>query len=486
MEKVILLALDGLSWNAINRLLNEGKLTNIKKIIQNGAYGIQKAEEPLISPRIWTSIFTGKKVDKHGIIDFYSKEEDLNASQIWTILQRYNKKIGIYRPLGAWSVQKVNGFFIPSFLAFTKDAYPTKYRMISELDQIARETKEQRIPSKILIKSFLKFLKLGFPLKKLIKIIYYSILLFFKKNPAKKLFLRKKIELTIHTNFFLKIIKKYNPEFAVLYENSCDSISHRYWYNFSKNIESSDILSKIYLQLDRFIGKLIKLSKRWDFCLVIVSDHGFENIDELRTEKGFLSIKIPELLSCLKIENDVYGISLARTFAFRLKINSKLSLKDLKERFESVKVGEKKIFKVYILNNFVIVKINTFMKDKREDLVQILDNERVPIEKIIDFESDNTGAHSSENGVFFAYGSNIKNNFDLNEIKPYDITPTILAILKVPIPSDCDGKVLEEIFKIAPQISYYDELENNKKEKKGLNDKEEEIIKKRLHSLGYL
>ncbi|MHA1337920.1 MAG: alkaline phosphatase family protein, partial [Promethearchaeota archaeon] len=357
MEKVILLALDGLSWNAINRLMEKGKLPNIKKIIQNGAYGIQKAEEPLISPRIWTSIFTGKNVDKHGIIDFYSKEEDLNVLQIWTILKRYNKKIGVYRPLGAWSVQKINGFFIPSFLAFKKDAYPQKYRVISELDQIARESKEQGIPRNKLIKSFLKFVELGFPLIKLIKIIYYSILLSFKKDPAKKLYLQKKIELIIHTNFFLKLIKKYNPDFAVLYENSCDSISHRYWYNFSKNKENSDILPKIYQQIDKFIGKTIKYADKNDSCLMIVSDHGFEDIDSTMEDNNFISVKILDILKYLELENDVYGIDLAKTFAFRLKIDSKLTINDLKEKFKTVKLDGKEIFEVETLKNFVIVKI---------------------------------------------------------------------------------------------------------------------------------
>ncbi|MHA1284527.1 MAG: alkaline phosphatase family protein [Promethearchaeota archaeon] len=486
MEKVILLALDGLSWNAINRLMEKGKLPNIKKIIQNGVYGIQKAEEPLISPRIWTSIFTGKNVNKHGIIDFYSKEEDLNAPQIWTILQRYNKKIGVYRPLGTWSVNKIDGFFIPSFLAFKKEAYPQKYRVISELDQIARESKEQGIPRKKLIKSFLKFIELGFPLVKLIKIIYYSILLSFKKDPAKKLYLQKKIEFIIHTNFFLKLIRKYNPDFAVLYENSCDSISHRYWYNFSKNRENSDILPKIYQQIDKFIGKTIKYADKNDSCLMIVSDHGFEDIDSIIEDNNFISIKILDILRYLELENDVYGIDLAKTFAFRLKINSKLTINDLKEKFKTVKLEDREIFEVEILKNFVIVKIKPFIKDKRNSKVQILNNEPILIENIIDFESDNTGVHSSENGVFLAYGSNIKNNFDLRKIKPYDITPTILAILQVPIPNDCDGRILEEMFKISPEITYFNEEKFDKKEGKGLKDDEEEIIKRRLHSLGYL
>ncbi len=46
-------------------------------------------------------------------------------------------------------------------------------------------------------------------------------------------------------------------------------------------------------------------------------------------------------------------------------------------------------------------------------------------------------------GVFIAYGWKIKHNVDLkNPIRPYDMVPTVLAMLQLPIPSKTDGRVL--------------------------------------------
>ncbi|MHA1106020.1 MAG: alkaline phosphatase family protein, partial [Promethearchaeota archaeon] len=66
MEKVLLLALDGLSWNLIEELIEKNKLSNFKKIILEGSSANLIAEGFLSSPKIFCSIFTGKKVEKHG------------------------------------------------------------------------------------------------------------------------------------------------------------------------------------------------------------------------------------------------------------------------------------------------------------------------------------------------------------------------------------------------------------------------------------
>ena len=56
MEKLIFLALDGLSWNVIKEMLSENKLKNIKKLVKEGASSVLKADFPLISPKIWASV----------------------------------------------------------------------------------------------------------------------------------------------------------------------------------------------------------------------------------------------------------------------------------------------------------------------------------------------------------------------------------------------------------------------------------------------
>ena len=141
MERVIFLALDGFSWNLINELIENNKLKNIKTIVNSGVSSKLIAEGFLSSPKIFCSIFTGKKVEKHGIRDFYSKESDLHSEQIWDILDRKGYKLGIYRPLSIWTAKKVNGFCIPNPLILKKSTYPKELNFIGELDRKARSEK---------------------------------------------------------------------------------------------------------------------------------------------------------------------------------------------------------------------------------------------------------------------------------------------------------------------------------------------------------
>ena len=57
-----------------------------------------------------------------------------------------------------------------------------------------------------------------------------------------------------------------------------------------------------------------------------------------------------------------------------------------------------------------------------------------------------SGAHKKD-GVFIAYGPDIKEEVQTQGAKIYDIAPTILHMFGLPVPDDMDGRVLKEIFR---------------------------------------
>ncbi|MHA1479514.1 MAG: alkaline phosphatase family protein, partial [Promethearchaeota archaeon] len=177
MERVIFLALDGLSWNMIDELLAVNQLKNFRKIINTGVSTVMRAEGFLSSPKIFCSIFTGKKVEKHGIRDFYSKEEDLKTDQIWDLLHEKGFRIGVYRPLSVWSAKKFDGFCVPNPLLLEKSTYPQSLNFIGELDIKARS---EKYSISFMIKLFWKLVRFGLPLTQLLKIIKRSMILAFK------------------------------------------------------------------------------------------------------------------------------------------------------------------------------------------------------------------------------------------------------------------------------------------------------------------
>ena len=100
------------------------------------------------------------------------------------------------------------------------------------------------------------------------------------------------------------------------------------------------------------------------------------------------------------------------------------------------------------------------------------------------------GSHRP-NGIFIAYGPNIKQGARITNATLYDITPTILYLQGHPIPEDMDGRVLTDIFT-------EDHLSHNpirsikpsdiqwKTGAVELNAEETKKIEERLRSLGYI
>ena len=62
------------------------------------------------------------------------------------------------------------------------------------------------------------------------------------------------------------------------------------------------------------------------------------------------------------------------------------------------------------------------------------------------WERGNLNEHDYE-GIFLAYGSDIRKNDKLEGLQIIDISPTILHIFKMPISREIDGKVIKEMFK---------------------------------------
>jgi predicted AlkP superfamily phosphohydrolase/phosphomutase len=56
-----------------------------------------------------------------------------------------------------------------------------------------------------------------------------------------------------------------------------------------------------------------------------------------------------------------------------------------------------------------------------------------------------TGIHHPD-GILYLYGAGVRKGVTLSPTHVYDVTPTILSAMGVPLPGDLDGKVMEEPF----------------------------------------
>ena len=78
-QKVLLLGVDGMDPRFTKRLVDEGKLPNVKKLMDRGACRedlMMLGANPTITPPMWATLATGTYPMTHGIIDYNISAED--------------------------------------------------------------------------------------------------------------------------------------------------------------------------------------------------------------------------------------------------------------------------------------------------------------------------------------------------------------------------------------------------------------------------
>jgi predicted AlkP superfamily phosphohydrolase/phosphomutase len=137
---VVLLGLDGASWELIDPLIASGRLPLFKQLKETAAWGTLRTSTPAKSPIIWTSIATGKTSAKHGIDDFRSKKRnargkfpiynslDIREPLLWEMLGRQGRRsvlVNWYLSFPPQPLQGVNVSDYFSVSAFSRSANRT-------------------------------------------------------------------------------------------------------------------------------------------------------------------------------------------------------------------------------------------------------------------------------------------------------------------------------------------------------------------------
>jgi len=111
-KRVFVIGLDGATFDLIDPWVSEGRLPNLKRILDKSTYGRLESTIPPITPPAWTSFMTGVNPGKHGVWDFFTLEPNsfkkalVNSSNVrskkfWDLAgERGKKNIILYLQSG--------------------------------------------------------------------------------------------------------------------------------------------------------------------------------------------------------------------------------------------------------------------------------------------------------------------------------------------------------------------------------------------------
>ncbi len=132
-KKVLLIGWDAADWKIIDKLIEEGEMPTLERLINRGVMGNLATIDPPFSPMLWTSIATGKNADKHGVLGFIETDPatgkirpvsslSRKVKAIWNILTQEGYKTSLAGWWPSHPAEHVNGVVVSNqFQKATKE-----------------------------------------------------------------------------------------------------------------------------------------------------------------------------------------------------------------------------------------------------------------------------------------------------------------------------------------------------------------------------
>jgi predicted AlkP superfamily phosphohydrolase/phosphomutase len=513
-NRVMLIGIDGATFNLIQPLVEKNRLPFFQKIMNQGSYGVLKSDLPLNSAANWTSLFTGKNPGKHNIYDFFEFDkssyqpkfvtnQSLKSELIWNVATSHDLQTVVLNAPVASQPEPLNGIRVSGFLTPSDQryAYP---------EDIAKELRSENYP-----------LDSGFA----------------KNLEPKQYFDQIMKTLEKQEKTFGALVEKHPWDLAILTLNALGKAQHDFWCE-------EELIEALYVQIDTYLQSLYQRFGE-DSYFVVVSHHGFKSVTkkffvnewlwELGLLEKIITIKKSRLTDIYDVmfqqseekENPVTNffakagitkdnirsilpvsvsemlkriipwgikkyfpmeyldIEWSKTQAYFVStnvqgININLAGRepqgtvepgDAYENLRDKIIGELYRLKdPYTLENVVdeiYRKEDLFRGDNLEmapDIIFVpheytyfLDPNKRTSRLFIGSANDNYDpiySYHEPNGILAITGPNIKKGKKLSNIDIYDVAPTVLHLLEKPIPEEMDGEVLYRIFEEADEFIY--------------------------------
>jgi predicted AlkP superfamily phosphohydrolase/phosphomutase len=505
-NKLLVIGLDGASFNVLDPLIEKGFLPNIAKLIEGGVRSDLETTFPPITAVAWSSFMTGKNPGKHGIFEFvrrdhHSKRElAVNASfrqgrAIWDLLSDAGKRVIVHNFPCTYPPHEINGLMIADFMTprgrrdFT---YPPAL-----LEEIEREFGNYRL----------------------------HLSRTYSEGNVEAVLDELFDELEYKAKVTEYLMTRYDWDGFFQYFWGTDRIQHELWHiidedhpRHSKQEAAAyqDRVFQYFRRVDQIVGRLIELAGEGSLVL-IASDHGFGPVHKYCSlnmwmlQQGFLKLK-GDAVTRLKRLMFKIGLTPERAFTLSRKlpaalrpargVSSQPGASKLLGRFflsfndvdwsRSVAFSKGNYGQIYVnlkgrepngvvaeadyesVRDAIIARLES-LKDpttgerwvrgvfRREEIYSgpLVDDAPdiafLPADMRhlalgnADFTSNKfmvdafgiSGSHRM-NGVMIARGRAIKPGSTLASARIYDMAPTLLYLMDQDVPDDMDGRVLTE------------------------------------------
>ena len=462
LAPVVIIGLDGATWNVIEPLIKDGKLPNLKKLVDRGASGPLESCCGTISPAVWTTIVTGRDADEHGIFDFTMT--DPNTGQmvkvnnthrqkkaLWEILSDRGLRTGIINLFSAYPFDEFNGF---GYLIERGEGYP-----------------EDVLPAAERVRQVEPDPKLTFDISRKLLGNKWDLFLLYDRT----------IDATQHRTWMYYEPKKFD--------------SRKWLFDENDVAQHGDDIPRAYMRVDVELGRLLDRLPP-EAAVVLVSDHGgkantegntwyllstnrlLQAVGLMKLDPGFMPVPGESPLYVLQGGKPALGTLWDRNIVYALNVEGarrglglaadadETAVFDaVVERLRSLRVGK------VDLPVFESVSVETRPSPappppggEPEQIRVIVAKERALLDEIEGdlhtlpvgpggvgeplatyvVKTPSSGVHA-RNGIIILSGPMIQPGQRIEGASVFDVTPTVLTLLGIPPGKDMRGKALTQV-----------------------------------------
>ncbi|TRV25502.1 MAG: phosphodiesterase [Microcystis wesenbergii Mw_MB_S_20031200_S109D] len=531
MNKVLMIGLDGATFSLLNPLMEDGVMPFLRQFVRQGVWADLMSTPNPLTPPGWVSMITGMSPDAHGIHDFLYPEQigeqiflkvndsrNVRCETIWSMANRYGKRVTALNFFGMAPPPPLDGYSISGFVTWKH------LRSATHPSQLIDTIKN--LPN-------FDYKHLGMDITEEKKTI--------QGIPEEEY----EDWIAIHSQRtktwadLLAYLMTNDPtDLTAIVLDSPDKLQHFFWrYLYPplmgtdadpKESQIRELCIQHYRELDGMIEQLVQLAGP-ETNVLLTSDHGFGTttevvyLNEWLARQGYLTwgetaqTDTDGKLTADRMKDHLMLIDWQKTIAYcptpssngiyikkETPLNHGVKKEDYQQFCQSLQQqlldyrnpddGEP-IFLEVTLNRAKLAG-RPEAENSPDMTVRLRDGGFVSILKSTEVVRPRVkpdGTHRPA-GIFIGSGPDFVSGQQLQPLSILDITPLLLYCLQLPIPTNLEGRVPQEVLKPevlkSRPINYQDfsdswEQESNEEEAE-ISETEKEALLHQLQLLGYM
>lgn len=246
-QRLLVVGWDGATFDLIDRLVAQGRLPNLARLMSTGRSAWLESTKVPISSAAWTGAATGHGPGETGIYDFFARVEgtydvrviDAHANRrppLWRILSGRGMGVNVFGVPITWPPEPVTGRMVSGMLSPTSGTY-------AQPPEYADELRARGFVPDVGMWTQLKQLSMGVVQE----------------------------QLTIKERALLELLQRDDWQLTWVVFKSLDVVSH-----FMYDGRTDSPVARVLDRLDEILGALVAAAGP-DTDVLVVSDHGFGN-----------------------------------------------------------------------------------------------------------------------------------------------------------------------------------------------------------------